>query len=201
MSFFKTLKKNIIIESVGFMIVGLVLVIWPDTSMNTICNILGGLLMIGGVASLVAYCTKDDVSRYFSNDLVQGLVLLVLGAFVIFCKSLIISLIPMLIGLLVVVSGCNKVQDSLNLYFSGLTNWIWILLLALVSIAAGIFLIVRPAQAAEAMVVVMGAFMIYSGVTDFLTACIVAHKVRKVFPESRIINGTCEEVDDREEEE
>lgn len=201
MSFFKMLKKNIIIESICFIALGIMLVVWPNTSMNTICTLFGVLLMVTGVGSLIGYCTKDDISRYFSNDLVQGLLLLVVGIIVIFCKSLILSLIPMFIGLLVIVSGCNKIQDALNLYFSGLSSWIWIIILAIISIGAGIFLIVKPAEAAEAMAIMMGAFLTYSGVTDLLTACIVANKVKKIFPESRVINGTYKEIDNDEKEE
>ncbi len=201
MSFFQVLKKNMITEALFLCGIGLVLILWPGTSMNTICILVGVMLIAAGIGSLIGYCTKDDMTRYFSNDLVQGLLLLVFGMLVIVMRDKIIIIIPLMIGLVAIFSGCVKIQEALNLYFTGVGGWIWIILLALVNIGVGIYLITRPGRAVEQLTILMGVLLLYSGVTDLLTTMVAAHKLKKIFPADRVINGTYKEIDDEDETE
>ena len=55
MYFLKESKVSLIISALTFIVLGLVLCIWPQTAMNFICIVAGAALLIGGAWQIIAY--------------------------------------------------------------------------------------------------------------------------------------------------
>ena len=53
--FFKNLKANELISAIICMALGIVLIIWPGTSVKVACMILGGALLLYGVLQIILY--------------------------------------------------------------------------------------------------------------------------------------------------
>ena len=75
----KSFKTNRIIFSVGAVLIGLILLIWPASSLMIIAKALGVLLAAGGIASGVFYF-KDHQSIAKTALLVMGVIMIVCGA-------------------------------------------------------------------------------------------------------------------------
>ena len=54
-SIIQDMKHNYIINAIIMVILGLVLVIWPDILGNILCFILGGALIVMGVFQLIGF--------------------------------------------------------------------------------------------------------------------------------------------------
>ena len=64
MQLLKQLKWNLILMALGFIALGLVLIIWPAETLKTSCYILAVILIAIGVVSLISYMRKD-INRLF----------------------------------------------------------------------------------------------------------------------------------------
>ena len=89
----KELKWNMIIPAVLSIVLGIILIIFPDTSMRFIVNIIAIGMLIAGVADIVRYFTFDLRVSLYRNDFLYGVIMLSLGLLFILNPSIIISLI------------------------------------------------------------------------------------------------------------
>ena len=83
--------------------------------------------------------------------------------------NLLISLTPFILGFFITGSGINKLQHAIELKRIGYANWLLVLILAVISIAAGLLMIGNPFQTAELLFRLIGISLVYSGATDLYT--------------------------------
>ena len=115
---------------------------------------------------ILLYMKENHQDNYYTNDLMIGIIVVVVGVFVVFKIEVLLSIIPFLFGLLVLVSGSMKLQNVINLKKAGYKNWMAMLIMALLGIVLGIILIINPFSGVEFLFRIVGICFIYSGVTD-----------------------------------
>ena len=150
---------------------------------------------MAGLISIICYLLRDAKENYYHNEFVFGLVGMVLGAAVLYKVEVIISLIPFILGILVLFSGCSKLQDAIDLKRLGYGSWIGMLVVAVINIILGIVLICNPFQAAIVLFRVLGVGLIISGVSDCFSTIYFARKFHKFKLEQDAVDSTFEEVD------
>ncbi len=104
----------------------------------------------------------------------------------------------MILGILVVASGCRKLQDVIDMKRLGYGNWMMVLILAVVNVVMGAALIVNSLDAALFFLQLMGAGLIFSGVTDCVTCFYLAK--RAYFDDLNAVDSTFAEVVDQDGE-
>lgn len=55
----KNLSVSFVLLSVLYVLLGLVLLIWPATVMDALCYLTGGILLLYGVISIVGFCREE----------------------------------------------------------------------------------------------------------------------------------------------
>ena len=70
---------------------------------------------MAGLVSIICYLLRDARENYYHNEFVFGILGIVLGAVVLYKVEIVISLIPFILGVLVLCSGCSKLQDAIDL--------------------------------------------------------------------------------------
>ena len=167
----------------------------PETMQKTLGYVIGIVLIVAGLISIICYLLRDAKENYYHNEFVFGLVGMVLGAAVLYKVEVIISLIPFILGILVLFSGCSKLQDAIDLKRLGYGSWIGMLVVAVINIILGIVLICNPFQAAIVLFRVLGVGLIISGVSDCFSTIYFARKFHKFKQEQDAVDSTFEEVD------
>ena len=177
MKLLKELKWNTITLAVFFLVLGFVLIWQPGMAAKTLCSTLAWILIIVGAVQVLMYILREQQGLY-RGDLTNGLIMLLLGGFILYKVELVISLTPFILGFFITGSGISKLQNALELKRSGYQNWILVLILALISIIAGIVMIRNPFQTAELLFRLIGISLVYSGATDLYTTLYLSKKVR-----------------------
>jgi uncharacterized membrane protein HdeD (DUF308 family) len=77
-----------------------------------------------------------------------------------------LSLIPLIIGVVIVIHGLGKLRQAIELYHEQYERWWVAFLLGLLTAGIGILLIFKPFDALETVVQIIGAFLIYDGVSN-----------------------------------
>ena len=195
MSIFKELKKIYFIGAILSIVLGIVLLFFPQTTLLTICYAFAFILAIVGVGYIFTYIKSDTLKTYQRNDFVVGLTYLVLAIFVSLKTELIISLLPVLLGLAIIISSIVKLQHAFDLMRVKFSNWWSILLIAISSTAIGLYLVIHPFSAAATMVRVIGIAAIWNGIADIGTGILFLKKIKEAIQVTEAIDSEAKELD------
>ena len=194
MKMLKELKWEAILTGVLYILLGIVALVVPETMQKTLGYVIGIVLIVAGLISIICYLLRDARENYYHNEFVFGLVGMVVGAAVLYKVEVIISLIPFILGILVLFSGCSKLQDAIDLKRLGYSSWAGMLVMAAINIILGIVLICNPFKAAIVLFRVLGVGLILSGASDCFSTIYFAEKLRRFKQEQEAVEGTYEEI-------
>ena len=162
MSSFKT---NRLIFAISALIIGIILLIWPGTSLMIIGRCIGAVLAIGGIVAGFLFW-KDHEAMSRTLLLVMAAVMLICGVVIIFHPDELVKLIPTIMGILAVLSGLINIGETFLLNRKKYGKW-WIsLLVAALKIAAGLFVIRNAFDLVAVITRIAGGVMVFSGASD-----------------------------------
>lgn len=195
----KAMKWDALLMAVLYIVLGIVVLVLPETMAKTMGYLIGVILILAGAVSMICYLLRDAHQNYYHNDFVSGLVGIGLGCLVLYKVEWIISLIPFILGVLVLISGFSKLQDVIDMKRLDYGNWIAMLILAVVNLVLGVILIFNPFKAATLLLRLIGLGLIFSGITDGFTTLYFAGKIRQYFRSMEAVDSTFEEVKEEED--
>lgn len=172
-SFFSNIKKDMVGNALLFLLVGLILLVFPVSVSKIACYACGIILLFYGLQLLHAYFTMSFPN---SLTLIPAILLLLCGCFVIVRYDLVISFIPFLMGIVFLFYGLRETGYALSLKNAGYEGWGINLLLSVLSLAGACVLLFYPFAAASFAVRFIGACLIYSGISQLWTIhCLSSH--------------------------
>lgn len=190
----KELKWDALLKGVLYILLGLAAFLIPETMEKTLAYLLAGVLILAGAVSMVCYLLRDAKQNYYRNDFLYGLIGIALGVIVLYKIELIISLVPVILGIMVLISGCAKLQDVIDIKRLNSGNWIALLVIAVIDIVFGILLITNPFKAASILFRLIGAGLIFSGITDCVVIFYFADQFKRCVRDASDIESSYEEV-------
>ncbi|MCI9220490.1 MAG: hypothetical protein HFH94_12255 [Lachnospiraceae bacterium] len=196
----KQIKLETLLSSALYIVLGIVALVIPGTMVKTMGYLIGILLIVGGAVSMICYLLREASQNYYRNDFGYGLVSIAVGILFLYKVEWIISLVPLILGILVVASGCRKLQNVIDMKRMGYGNWVYMLILAAVNVVLGAALIVNSLDAALFFLQLVGAGLIFSGVTDCITCFYLAKKAKGYFDDLNAVDSTFAEVVDADED-
>lgn len=199
MKFFRELKWDALLTGILYILLGIVALVIPETMERTLGYLLAVVLILAGAVSMIGYLLRDAYQNYYHNDFLHGLLGIGAGILVLFKVDLIIALIPFLLGILVLVSGCSKLQDVIDMKRMGYGNWVIMLVFAVCNVVLGILLMCNPFKSAVLLFRLIGIGLIFSGVTDCFTTCFFARKIKNYLAKLQTLNSTFTEVPETDE--
>jgi|GEM_PF-708102 len=168
---------------------GVIMLVKPKLTLEVMASAVGVLLIIVGLIFMLAYFVRRK-SQIIGYDLILGIVITALGIFVCIRTGFVVSILPVIFGICIGISGLLKLQRGLDLKRMKINSWGYIIILALASILLGTIVILNPFSTAVWLMRLIGISFIYCGVTDFITAVYVSWKYSHF-----IVNGRVQEPD------
>ena len=194
MKLLKKLKTNVMISAVLCILLGIVLVAWPDLSMQIVCTAVGAVLLIGGGVRLAVYFTARDGSVYAQMNLLMGIVLAVVGVWILLQPDKVLAIIPIIVGIVIVLHGVNNLQQAFTLYREKYDKWWVVLILGLLTVGFGVLLICRPFEALDTVVILIGICLIYDGISDIWIVSRIYRTAKMLKQEAEALDVEAEEV-------
>lgn len=120
-------------------------------------------------------------------------------------QNIVLDMIPILLGLVIVVSGISKLQNAIIARRIGYDGAGLYMILALISIVFGfvIMFFLSGALAAKTLFVLIGAGLVYSGGSDLYVTLFISKKYNKFMKEfengmhNRVIDVDAREREDK----
>ncbi len=174
------IKKDVYVFAAAFIVMGLVMIIFPQFTLEMLCYLIAAVLGVLGIFNLVIYFTRDILKDVYRYDFVTGLMMILIAIIFVWRSEMMITLIPIIMGVIVFWNGVTKLQRSIDLLRIGYSGWIFVLILALMSIAVGVFIILQPDFVAEAVMVIIGISLVFGGVSDIITLILLGKRVKEI---------------------
>lgn len=177
-SIIQDMKHNYFINAVIMVILGIVLVIWPHILGVMLCYLLGGALIVMGVFQLISFLRGERLGFYNKFVMMMGIVLVLLGIWICAQPRIVLSIIPVVVGIIVLIHGLMDIQYTLDIKKAGSEKWWIALIAAALTLIVGLLLMLNPFTAYEITMVLLGVAMLYDGGSDL--ALLLFHIWRSV---------------------
>ena len=175
----KKVSWESILTSAVWVVLGGVLIFFPKAVNEMIAYVLAAAMFIVAVIEFYNYFKKDLALHFYRNDLVFGVVALVVGIILLAKKDVVISLVPVALGAMITISGVKKLQNGLDILRLKMDGWKPLLILAAINIIFGVIMIICALQAATVITILIGVGLVYSGGTDLFSSIWVSKKAKK----------------------
>jgi uncharacterized membrane protein HdeD (DUF308 family) len=165
----KVAKTGYIIMSAALCLFGVLMIVYPGFSIETIGIVAGVCLILFGVVKLVGYFSKDLFRLAFQYDLAFGILLISLGVIVLIRPGSLMNFLCLALGIAILADGLFKVQIAVDAKSFGIRLWWLILALAILTGALGLALVFRPSESAAVLVALLGVALLAEGILNLST--------------------------------
>lgn len=164
--YFKNLKANYTLSAIICVVIGLVLIIWPGTSTQIVCMVLGSVLLLYGLIQIALYLFARQRTLYLQGMLVLGIIFSVLGVWILLRPEIVIATVPIIVGIIIVIHGIHNITQAVSLCKMNYDNWWIALVFGILTVIFGGVLIYNPFEVVNTVVRVIGAFLLYDGLSN-----------------------------------
>lgn len=179
---FKKLRIAAYVTAVLTIALGAVLIAWPMEVTGLICRILGAILVIMGSVYLFGYFVEGRGILAVTG----GLIFLLLGVWIFITPESIASLVPIVIGVILLVHSLRDFQMASEAKQSGSERWTVLFLLALLNSVFGVVCICDSFGVVTVAVRLLGLALVYDGISNMIivhhTIQAVRHAAEKILP-------------------
>ena len=162
----KKIKANMIVSSLLCVLLGLVLVLRPGLSVRIVCTAVGIVLILSGVTRIIDWFCARDGSMYAQMNLIFGIILVVVGVWIVVKPDKVLAIIPIIVGIVIGMHGLNNLKQAIELWRDKYDKWWVAVILGALTVGLGVLLICRPFAAIDTVVMLIGFFMIYDGLSN-----------------------------------
>ncbi len=159
----KEIRLHFTLTAVLELVLGVILMIWPLTVVELLAKIVGVTVIAVGLIELVAKIF-DEVAR--TAGILVGLILVVLGGWIVMHPSGVISIIPIMIGVGLVAHGIQNTSLALAGKRSDVRGWGWMIGASIATVLLGVVCIVCAIEVVDIAVRVAGIFMVLDGLAS-----------------------------------
>lgn len=153
-------KNAPFILGVALILTGAIVLLFPGTSLKTICSVLGIIVAVKGALKLFKYIKEKNEDTQNTLDLISGVLIILSALVLILHPQKILSVIPVLIGIAVLIYGISSFFGKATSLFSKISS--------IITIIIGVGIIGSPFALAEAVTSVIGIAMIVLGVLSII---------------------------------
>ena len=171
-------KSGMMLLSIAYIIIGMMLLIMPQTSLLWICYAFGAVVLVTGIVCLIQYARIRGTGFTAPFMLVGGVITAGLGIFTLAKPQVVASFLPVVFGIFILVDGLSRVGTAIDLAKRKGQKWWVLLLLSVVSVALGALLVLHPFDAAVSVVMVCGILLIVEGALNLGCVLYAAMELR-----------------------
>ncbi|MCR4830550.1 MAG: DUF308 domain-containing protein [Pseudobutyrivibrio sp.] len=177
----KEFRLNITIPAIFTIAIGVLLLLFPAESLATISKVIACIIVLSGVFIVI----NQIYERGFNGlGVAVGVILAIIGVWLFNDSGKIVNIIPIAIGVILVIHGVQDLALAIEAAKAHGQNAWFAFVLAIFNIFLGVLCIGASFQIVNLATRLIGAMMIWDGITDFG----LVHSVRKAT--GPVVDGT-----------
>lgn len=158
-------RRSSIAAAAVTILLGILLVCWPDRSVSFLCMLLGAAILITGLVYVLGWIARrrEGVPAFF---VLPGVILCALGVWLMTSPASVVMLIQYIFGVILIFHGVVDLQGAAALMRQRWGRWWLDLLAALLTLALGAVILLNPFGTFAALMILIGASLIFDGLSD-----------------------------------
>ncbi len=149
-----------ILESLATVILGIFLIVWPDTAIKVIAIAAGVFFVVKGGYQIIYYFMVKGQNDFLNNSLLSGVISLLVGIAALVMGDELATVFRIVIGIWMVYEALVRMNTAIKLHAAKIDAWKYVLILALCILVVGIFITFFDG----AIISLIGWMMIITGV-------------------------------------
>lgn len=165
-------------------LVGLVLVIWPDTAVKSIVIVIGSVLLLLGAVTMI-FSKRPEEDRNRSILSINGAITLIFGLVLVVFPAFFVGIIMFLFGAILLIVGISEVAALLSARNE--TNAPLSLVAGpIITTLCGVVIFFNPFSTMEWLFVFFGISLLVYSLTEFIST----KKLRKIYKDMADIKAS-----------
>lgn len=202
----KEMRTEFVILSAAIVVLGMVMICFPDQFNDFVGRIIGGVLCVWGALRCITFLRLKGEEMIGSFALVQGAAMIGFGIYFLVQEDRFSNLMNMLLTIMIIVLGVLKLQHAINFYKLRINSWWLHLIAALFLVSIGVFVLIKPKfsddenTVLKIVTIITGASFAVSGIWDIVSVTKLSAIINKIAKEleksdgkQKAIKGTAED--------
>lgn len=182
-----------IIASLVIFLFGLLLLLKSEITIIAITYVIGATLIGLGFLAVIKFTKNFKQNTGGELDIVYGIVTIIMGLIVIKNPKVIGSIIPIILGMIIIIKSTAKLQESIELKVKESEMWLSTLIISIVSLICGVVLLFNPFQGAVILTQIIGGFIMLYSALDIASTIIISKTVNDIIKEAEIVEAEVKE--------
>lgn len=175
---FKKTITSILISSVVAFILGLVMVIVPNISLQVIGIVFGIYIILHGITLIVLDFMAHNVYIPFYG-IMSGILSIIAGIIMLAMPNVLTTVFTIALGIWIILSSINVISISISVR-KGVPNWYLWLILGIIDLICGIIILFNPFASSISIVVLAGIIMMIHAAITFIDTIMIKNDVKEV---------------------
>ena len=166
-----------IVMSVLFAILGVILVVSPNSSLDTIAYLLAAFLLVYGTYNFIDSFAIHPI--FFFMKVASSVISIILGIVIFLNPEIFKNLIPIALGIFFIINGIFKTRMAFII--KDVDNYFVLsVITSVLTIICGIVLIINPSISAIMITTMIGIVVLVYAIFDIVDAFILKHRVKEI---------------------
>ena len=176
----KNLEKEYYIVNIGIIILGLLLIIFPDKLIDIVCRSIGIVLAVWGGFRIWDFIRNKATTYKLIFSLLQGCLLLGTGLFFILRPDVLAGLIISVCAFILLIGAVIKLRHGIE-YGSINPTMRWLQTAgSVLMIVLGVIALANPFGTASVLLIFLGISLIIDGLWDLISTIIISKYMQKI---------------------
>ena len=175
---FKKITTSILISSIVAFIIGLVMVIVPNMSLQVIGIVIGIYAIVHGIALITLNFMAHNVYIPFYG-IMSGLLSIIVGLILVAMPNVISTIFAIALGIWIILSSVNVISIAITTRKT-VSNWYLWLLLGVIDLICGIIILFNPFASSISIVVLGGIIIMIHSAISIIDTVMIKKDVKEV---------------------
>ncbi len=195
--------KSSLISSITLLIISLFLFFETEATIITISYIIGSILIAIGTITIMKYINNLKSSIRNELDIIYGVGMAILGIIVISNPKGLASIIPFILGIIMIITSATKLQISLDIMKKNEGKMTTSTILLLMTCICGVVLIFNPFSGAKILAKIIGVIILIYAILDIVSTFKIQKIIKKrnikendIITEATVIEDKTKKIED-----
>lgn len=175
---FKRTTTSIIISSIVAFIIGLVMAVVPNISLQVISIVVGIYIIAHGI-TLIALDFMAHNAYVPFYGIISGILSIIVGFILIAMPNILSTIFVIALGIWIILSSVNIISISITVR-KGVTNWYLWLLLGIIDLICGIIILFNPFASSISIVVLAGIIIMIHSIISIVDMVMIKKDAKDI---------------------
>ena len=176
----KEMRNSYLLSSVVMIVLGVLLFLFPDTSVRMVCIGIGIVLLVYGLLKLLGLIQYREHFQVIGFQVVLSALPALIGVAMILAPEVFASILPVIVGVFLGIIGAVELHAALSMKKMAFEDWKSSMAVAVMTLVLAVLVLWNPFATVAATVMMIGAVLVISGASNLIQAARVRRKLHRL---------------------